>query len=348
MSNREQSLQNILDKTVDQKNIFGTVFAIKKSDFTWIGASGDISIDQPYFIASTTKLFTTSIILKLRFDGKLNLDDKLSKYFDDSVLDGLHVFKGVEYSKEITIQNLLAHTSGLADYFQGKGQNDISLEQELIHGKDQFWDFEKSINRTKTIPPLFAPNTKNKANYSDTNFQILGKIIEIITAKSYSQICDEFIIKPLGLSNTYLYTNSNDIRPKNLYYKSQKLDIPKAMTSFGADGGIVSTASDMLVFIEAFFAGKLFQIQYLDEIQVWNKIFFPMQSGVGLHLFRLPWFFNPFGAIPDFIGHSGLSGALAYYCPKERLFISGTVNQVAHPEISFRTMIKIMQSLKNS
>lgn len=50
----------------------------------------------------------------------------------------------------------------------------------------------------------FAPDTKGKATYSDTNFQLLGKIIEIITNKSYSDNCEELIIKPLKLSNTYL------------------------------------------------------------------------------------------------------------------------------------------------
>jgi hypothetical protein len=56
--------------------------------------------------------------------------------------------------------------------------------------------------------------------------------------------------------------------------------------------------------------------------------------------------FNPTGSIPSFIGHSGLSGALAYYSPKENIFISGTVNQVAHPDISFRTMIKLTRIVK--
>jgi hypothetical protein len=66
-----------------------------------------------------------------------------------------------------------------------------------------------------------------------------------------------------------------------------------------------------------------------------------MRSGIGIHLFKLPWFFNPIGTVPYFIGHSGLSGALAFYSPKENIFIAGTVNQVAHPDISFKVMIKL-------
>jgi CubicO group peptidase (beta-lactamase class C family) len=193
---------------------------------------------------------------------------------------------------------------------------------------------------------IFPPGTNKKAHYSDTNFQLLGKIIENITLKSYSINCEELIIFPLNLNHTYLYTDESDIRPKCIYYKSNLLHIPKAMASFGPDGGIVSTSSDMLVFIESFFNGRLFPKEYTIDLQVWNNIFFPMKSGIGIHLFKLPWIFNPTGAIPYFIGHSGLSGALAFFCPVENIYITGTVNQVAHPDISFKLMIKLVQELK--
>lgn len=347
MSEKQKALQSLLDKTVDGKKIFGASFAIMKDNFNWLGASGNLSTEQAYFIASTTKLFTTAIILYIKSEGKLKLEDKISKYLDKSIMNGLHLYKGKDYSDAITIKHLLAHTSGLADYFQGKGTNRKSLQDELVSGNDQFWTFEQAIERTKAIQPLFIPGTKNKANYSDANFQLLGKIIEIITNKSYSTCCDELIIKPLHLTNTYLYKDARDEIPKVLYYKGNELHIPKAMTSFGADGGIVSTSADMLIFVEAFFTGKLFPSSNIDELQEWNNIFFPMKSGIGIHLFKLPWIFNPTGAVPNFIGHSGLSGALAYYSPKENIFIAGTVNQVAHPDISFKTMIKLTRIVMN-
>lgn len=342
---KEKSLQTVLDKTVDNKKVFGISFAFKKDTLTWQGSSGNMTIDQPYFIASTTKLFTTAIILKIRAEGKLRLDDKISKYIDKLILSGLHIYKGKDYSQELTIKHLLSHTSGLPDYFQGKGTSGKSLENEITEGNDQFWTFEQAIERTKKMTPLFAPGTKGKANYSDANFQLLGKIIENITHKTYDENCKEFIIQPLGLTKTYVYQDSTDKIPKILYYKNKELNIPKAMTSFGADGGMVSTSNDMLIFIEAFFRGKLFPSTYIDELQEWNNIFFPMKSGIGIHLFKLPWIFNPTGAVPYFIGHSGLSGALAYYSPKENIYIVGTVNQVAHPDISFKTMIKLTQQI---
>ena len=342
---KEQSLQAVLDKVVDGKKVFGTSFALKKDGETWLGASGNLTIDRPYFIASTTKLFTTAIILKLREEGKLTLDDKIGKYISTSILSGLHIYKGEDYSRELTIRHLLSHTSGLPDYFQDKCTSGKSLEDELMVGNDKHWSLEQSIERVKKIPPLFPPGTKGKAKYSDANFQLLGKIIETITGETYAENCQKYSIQPLGLTKTYLYQDIADETPKMLYYKNNKLNIPKAMTSFGADGGIVSTSADMLVFIEAFFTGQLFPLAYIDTLQEWNRIFPPMRAGVGIHLFKLPWIFNPTGAIPYFIGHSGLSGALAFYCPIENLYIAGTVNQAAHPDISFRTMISLTQRM---
>ncbi|HOZ50825.1 MAG TPA: serine hydrolase domain-containing protein [Chitinophagaceae bacterium] len=345
---KEKLLQSVLEKVVDGKKIFGTTFALKKNDEYWIGASGNISKDQPFFIASTTKLFTTAIILQLQSEEKLKLYDHINKYLSHSILKDLHIFKGIDYSNQLTIKQLLAHTSGLPDYFQNKSKNGKSLEDEIKNGHDQDWTFEQCIERTKSMKPFFAPNTKGKAHYSDANFQLLGKIIESVSTLTFAEACNQYIIKPLGLSSTYLYQDVSDKTPKLLYFKDKELDIPKSMTSFGADGGMVSTTTDLLIFIEAFITGKLFPLNYIHELQVWNKIFFPMQSGIGIHLFKLPWLFNPTGAVPYFIGHSGLSGALAFYSPKENIYVVGTVNQIAHPDISFKTMIKLAQIMKKN
>jgi len=343
MISKSDKMQQVLTKTTDGKKVFGTTFIVKYNNETWQGASGNLEVQQPFFIASTTKLFVTALIYKFLDEGKLTLDDKITKYLDSSITNRLHVYKGTDYSNTITIKHLLAHTSGIPDYFQNKGASGKSLEDELVIGNDQYWTFEQAINRSKAMKPLFIPGAKNKAHYSDANFQLLGKIIENISGKLFYDNCMEHIINPLHLTNTYLYANASDTKPKTLYYKQSELIIPKAMTSFGPDGGMVSTTEDMLVFTEAFFTGRLFPVQYIKEMQVWNNIFTPMQSGVGIHLFKLPWLFNPTGAIPEIIGHSGLSGALAYYSPKHNLYIAGTVNQVAYPQISFKVAIKLMQ-----
>ncbi|WP_273565678.1 serine hydrolase domain-containing protein [Maribacter halichondriae] len=345
MSGIENRLQKVLERTVDAKNVFGTSFCVKHKDFTWCGTSGNFQKDEQYFIASTTKLFVTAIILNLRSKNIISFDDRISAYLTDDILNGLHTLNGTDYSSGLTIKNLLAHTSGIPDYFQQKDGNGKSLEKELVNGNDRSWSFEEAIALSKTLKPLFIPDQKRKAHYSDTNFQLLGRIIENSTQISLSDNFEELIFKPLHLTKTYLYQDNNDKTPKVLFYKNRELIIPKAMSSFGADGGVVSTSKELLQFIEAFFSGGFFPAAYISELQVWNNIFFPLQSGIGIQRFKLPWIFNPFGNSPELIGHSGLSGALAFYNPKNEIFISGTVNQVANPGISFRLVLKIIQHL---
>jgi len=347
MSHPHELLQNLLDKSVDGSRIVGLSFALSKGTKIFTGCSGNLVANKPFFIASTTKLFTTAIILQLSAEGRLSLEDGIAKILSPKIISGLHVYKGKEFTQEICIRHLLSHTSGLADYFQDKQLHKGSLEQEIKAGKDRGWTFEDIIELNAHQKAFFAPGTSGKAHYSDTNFQLLGKIIEEITGISFEANCFTRIIEPLGLKHTYIYNNSPDQNPMPLYYKSDVLHIPLAMSSFGPDGGMVSTAEDLLAFIRAFFQGELFPQEYLKCMQVWNRIFFPLQAGLGIHLFKLPWFFNPFGTIPPFIGHSGLSGALAFYCPGSDLYIAGTVNQVASPDKSFRLMIQLERLSKN-
>ncbi|MDO8896325.1 MAG: serine hydrolase domain-containing protein, partial [Bacteroidales bacterium] len=184
MEEKTTKLQGILDKAVDNKKVFGTSFCLKYKDEFWSGASGNLNPESQFFIASTSKLYVTAIILHLKSKGLLDLENKIADFLGNDILDRLIVINGKDYSKELTIRHLLSHTSGLPDYFQQKDQFGQSLEKDILSGNDQYFSFEKIIEHTKKLKPLFIPGTKNKAYYSDSNFQLLGRIIEVITQKT--------------------------------------------------------------------------------------------------------------------------------------------------------------------
>ena len=210
----------------------------------------------------------TSILYGYTMNKTVNEGEKLQRIMD--------------YSDEITIRHLLSNTSGLPDYFEQKGENGRSLKDELISGKDEKWRFEDAITISKNMTPHFRPGQKNKAYHSDTNFQLLGKIIESVTGMTFSKALEKHIFQPLKLEKTYLDRDSADTFPEIMYYKSKPLPIPMAMSSFGPDGGIVSTADESMIFLKAFFDETLFPKEYLDEMKEWNKIFFPLQYGTGI------------------------------------------------------------------
>jgi len=222
----------------------------------------NFTANSPYFIASTSKLYATAIIMQLRRDGKLNLDDPLSRFFSDDEIAGIHVLDGVDRSSSITIRQLLSHTSGLADYFEGKRQDGTRFADQLLSGKDIGWSVPDVLSDVRTkLKPRFIPGTKGKASYSDTNYQLLGHLIERITQKNLSDNVKERITEPLGMADTYLFTiEAASKQPAILPLQngSEEVVIPLAMQSVRLDGGIVSTSADSLLFIEGFVQGKLF------------------------------------------------------------------------------------------
>ena len=120
-------------------------------------------------------------------------------------------------------------------------------------------------------------------------------------------------------------------------------EIPKAMASVRADGGIVSTAEDGLSFFQAFMTGKLFPRPYLEEMQQqWNRIFTPLQYGMGIMRFALPRYFSPLRPAPPMVGHSGASGAVLFYAPDVDLYVSGTVNQIKKRSLSYNLMVRLV------
>ena len=339
-------LQEILDTSVNNKHLFGISVSVIGNETRWSGVAGNLKSSGSYFIASTTKLFTSALIFRLRERGKLAFEDKISKYLSESALQGLHVYQGKDYSNQISIANLLAHTSGLPDYFKNKSRGKQTLEGRLTQGNDVAWDFQQVLQWTKHMVPKFAPSSPGKAHYSDTNYQILGKIIEDLYESALADVIQQEICVPLALADTYLYVDHADRKPKQLYFKSEELHIPKAMSSFAADGGMVSTSQDLIHFVQGFMKGKLFPEQYIRDIQKWNKIFFPLESGMGIHRFKPPWYFSPFRKVPEMIGHSGLSGAFAFFVPKMNTFLAGTVNQIHQPGHSYRLMMKVLVALQ--
>ncbi len=340
-------IQQEVQKMTDQRWHTGVVMVAGNEVAHYAGGAGDISPNTPYFIASATKLFVVTLFLQLADEQKLRLDDPIGKYISPELLQGLHVLDGVDHSAAITIRHLLAQTSGLPDYFSGKGPDGRSLEKKLLAGQDRYWTAEEAVAMSKEMQPEFAPGTPGKAHYSDTNYQLLGIILQQITGRSFNTLIQERICRPLAMQSTYVYNDTADHKPVPLRYKKAELHIPMAMTSVTVDGGIVSTAEDMQVFLQAFHRGKLFKVEWLPEMMQWNPIFPPFDYGVGIMQFRLPGFYTLGRPTPALIGHSGLSGAFAFYSAEDNLYFTGTVNQLGKRGDSFKLIIRVIMQLRN-
>ena len=128
-----------------------------------------------------------------------------------------------------------------------------------------------------------------------------------------------------------------------MLYGKEPVAIPKAMASVRADGGMVSTAREGLIFLQALMTGELFPRSYLDQMQrEWRRIFTPLEYGTGIMRFALPRYFSPLRPAPPMIGHSGASGAVLFTVPDLDLYISGTVNQIRKRSLSYNLMVRLV------
>ena len=341
--------QSVLDRLVsnvdEKKNIYGAVFYVSSDDnsIDLISASGNIKEDSQYYIASINKFFVSAIILKLNTENKLDLNDKISKYLPEEVVRGLHLYKGKDYSDSLTISHLMSLTSGLPCYLDNIQTSGKTAMKELEAGIDQAWSIDTVIQRVKGMKTHFPPGKKGKAKYGDTNHQILSLIIEKVTGDPVN-IALKNLFKELNMTKTYVCEDANDKIFVPIRYKSEIRHLPLFLTSTQND--IISTARDQMKFLKAFFSGYFFPKERLSELEKWNSIFFPFKYGVGIQKFKIPRILSPFQSVPDMIGHCGSTGSVAFYIPDMDLYITGTINQQASPNIAFQTMIKIINKLR--
>lgn len=359
-------LEKLLNQQSANKNIFNIILGIWAEDGTlvWSGAAGVadpasqrlMRPETPYFIASITKMFTAAAIMRLHEQNLVDLETPLSRFFSAEQLAGLHRFNGQDYSAALKIYHLVGQTSGLADYFEQKNRAGQTLLDIILAEGDSAWELAEILEMVKTnlspqFPPASTPGGGHKAFYSDTNYQLLGAILEKCLDRSLGQIFHDFFFGPLELTETYLF--GDDVAgverapPATIYFAARPLAMPRAMRSFWADGGMVSTVTDQLTFLRALFGGQLFrEASTLARMQQWNKLFFPLQYGYGLMRYKLPWFFSPFSPMPEFIGHSGASGSFSFYCPERDFYVVGTVNQLQSRSLPFKLMPRLANILK--
>jgi len=233
-----------------------------------------------YRIYSTTKIFTATVILKLEEQGKLSLDDKLSKYFPCFL-------KG----DSITIKNMLSHTSGIPSEAEG---SEYTVNEETL------------LKSLAGKPLDFSPN--KGWNYSNSNYYLLGYIIQKVTGMEYDKVIEEFILKPLQMSNSGFHFNDLKNANKAFGYEFVSGKNSNEALRFKTDhpfaaGAMYSTVEDMYKFSEAFYKGKIL------DTNVVRSMYTPYLNdhyGFGQEIYKVP------NSGKVLVGHSG--GAPGYRC----------------------------------
>ncbi len=289
-----------------------------------------IGKDWRFNCASITKMFVATVVFQLEEEGKLSLQDLLSRYLGgdgDLRLRQIHVLNGEPMGDKITVAQLLSHRSGLGDIFINT-QTRFNLSV-LLHPARQY--DPRAILRTYfryglADKPHFAPG--KGYYYSDINYLLLGLLIEKVDGRSLPQSIRERILKPLGMDDTWFAFHEagrGADRSVDQYYG--RLNMTRYInTSYEWGGGShTTTTRDLAVFIEALFGGRLFhKPDTLARMRDCGENAREGHSyGYGIIRYEIEG--------RTYWGHGGFYGSLVLHDPAEGVTLVANISQAMAP-----------------
>lgn len=359
-------LDGILQRSVDRRRyVRHGLLAVAAVDggWTWEGAHGIAAPDGTpvttatrYPIASITKLFTAAVCLRLAEQGRVQLRDRMVDLLPTEVSAGLHVRQGEDHTGEITLEHLLGHTSGLPDYYEEAPRGHRSPQARLLAGEDAPVPFDEVVRTVRDdLQPHFPPQpldaARCKARYADTNYQLIGAILEATTGEPLASLFDRLLFAPLGLDDTSSYphlprSGARAQPDARVWAKDVVLQPDGALRHQVPDGGIISTLPDQVAFLQALVTGRVFDdpTMWHRMQQRWQRVFFPVEYGLGLMRYAPARWMSPFFAIPPIVGHTGSTATWLFHCPDLDIVTAGTFD-VAQPPLPFRFVPQVLRAV---
>lgn len=249
--------QAILDEALAATGAPGGVMGIMSPTLWAAGASGQansdtgepMTADMKVRIASMSKTFTATVVMKLADEGLLSLDDTLQRWLPDVV----------ERSDEITVRMILNHTAGIHDH-----QSTPTLVDRMLSDSEHQWSQEEVLELIGSYPLDFAPGTSY--SYSNAGYYILGAIVERATGKTFQEALDEYVLSRKGLGDTEIIAGSTDGSATQFYciplHSTQVANVTNWNLSWNWTAGAgVTTVSDMLHFLDLLFGEDLLSVE---------------------------------------------------------------------------------------
>jgi D-alanyl-D-alanine carboxypeptidase len=262
-------LQRRLDDVIAAGAV-GALAEVRDEHGVWRGTSGvaelgttrAVPADGRFRAGSITKTFLATVVLQLVDEDRLRLDDTVEAWLPGEVPEG----------DRITVRHLLNHTSGLYDIVRTLP---LPPNPEFLDNRWRTWTPAELVARAVANPPTFEPPGSAFA-YSNTNYTLLGQIVEKATGRSYGTEINRRLIRRLGLRDTSVPGTSTRIPgphphgyvPIEQNGKIDLVDYTEMNPSvFGAGGEMISTTTDLNRFFAALLGGRLLPARLLDEMR---------------------------------------------------------------------------------
>jgi D-alanyl-D-alanine carboxypeptidase len=213
--------------------------------------SGETPLDPdvPWIIGSTTKTFVATVVLQLAEEKKVDLDASIEAYFPE-----------LPRAAQITARELLQHTSGLNEYRD---------TPDVLADAHRYWSPEELVEVAVARGPVAEPGSGH--HYANTNYILLGELIEKVSGQPWYQAVHDRILAPLGMQHTHYRGEAlaPPVGPGYIIEGGHFVDATTVEDASlgGSAGALQSTAPDLMRFARALFDGRLLDAQRQAEMQ---------------------------------------------------------------------------------
>lgn len=241
-----------------------------------------ITANTPLQIASVSKTFTAMAVLKLWQDGKLNIDDELSKYITNFNYPG------------VTVRSLLDHRSGLPNYLYF--MEDLGWDKTKIATNEDVLDY--LVNKKATLENITSPNTH--FTYCNTNYALLALLVEKVSGMKFPVYLQQTFFGPLQMKNTFVYQPTDSVKPALSYDFRGRLIPLNHLDGVYGDKNIYTTPQDLFTWDRALTSNKIFTPETLTQAYTPYS-----NEKAGIRNYGLGWRMNIYPDGKKMIYHNG-------------------------------------------
>ncbi len=313
LSAPEGSIEDVVDREMPASGVPGLAYAVVADGeissvgahgVLKIGGDGEVTPDTAFLVGSISKSFTALAVMQLVEAGKADLDTQVSNYLDP--------FAG-RPAGTITVRQLLSHVSGFSTLQGNASPGDIT------GGSDEL---ARRVDRVAEIAPDHEPG--ERWEYSNTNYQILGRVVEVVSGLSYQSYVATNILEPLGMEHSFVADGDvhESMATGHRPWFGTKRPLPENRTDLGTapQGGIVASASDLARYLLMMMNGQD------DVLSAEGKALMMRPASAASPSYGLGWFVDSGDRT---VWHSGTSPgyqSLATMVPSEKSGVVVLIN----------------------
>lgn len=317
----------------------------------WDFEFGEVS--QPFHAASSGKLMTAALVAMLVERGHLDFDSPVGALLPAAEIAGLPAAAGVDIAREVTVEHLLTHTSGLPDFFEPpRGYETAASFRAAGAQLDRRWTPADLLGEARKLPPVGQPGAR--FHYADTNYVLLGRIAEEAAGERFATLLRTHIFEPCGMERsstpydaTLIADDLSELDVEPLWIGRHELSRAHWLSLDWAAGNVVGPPGDFVRFQQALYGGRLISLEHVEHLaRPRNRLRRGIHYGAGTMTLRFGELFPPLlRGLPEPVGHLGFTATHVFHYREHDAHVVLNFHSNRRMSHSFRVHVRIARLL---